>query len=86
LTVEELLSTGRERRLSQPRQLAMYLACEMTRDNLPSIAAAFGRDHSTVVHARDKLSRTCEADGELASVADRLRGVIHSGRSDRSAA
>jgi chromosomal replication initiator protein len=86
LTIEELLSAGRERRLSQPRQLAMYLACEMTRDNLPAIAAAFERDHSTVVHARDKLSRTCLEGGELASVADRLREVIHSDRSDRSAA
>jgi chromosomal replication initiator protein len=90
LTIGELLSAGRERRLSVPRQMAMYLSCEMTRDTLPMIAAAFERDHSTVVHARDKLQRGFKDDPEIAAAADRLKRVIHSGqpehRSDRTGA
>jgi chromosomal replication initiator protein len=86
LTVEELLSTGRERRLSMPRQMAMYLSCEMTRDTLPMIAAAFERDHSTVVHARDKLVKGFAEDPQVAAAADRLKRVIHSGGSDRAEA
>ena len=86
LTIDELLSDGRERRLSDPRQMAMYLSCELTRDTLPMIAAAFERDHSTVVHARDKLQRGFEADPASAAAADRLKRVIHSGQSDRPAA
>jgi chromosomal replication initiator protein len=86
LTIEELLSEGRERRLSVPRQMAMYLSCEMTRDTLPMIAAAFGRDHSTVVHARDKVSKGFQDDPDIAAAADRLKRVIHSGESDRAEA
>jgi chromosomal replication initiator protein len=77
LSIDELLSDSRERRLTMPRQLAMYLSCEMTRDSLPMIAAAFGRDHSTVVHARDKLSRGIAEDTDLAQAADRLQRLIH---------
>ncbi len=86
LSVDELLSAGRERRLSLPRQMAMYLCCELTRDTLPMIAGAFERDHSTVVHARDKLERGCGEDPELAAAADRLKRVIHNSLSDRPAA
>jgi chromosomal replication initiator protein len=70
--------------------MAMYLSCEMTRDTLPMIAAAFERDHSTVVHARDKLQRGFKDDPDIAAAADRLKRVIHNGqpehRSDRTGA
>ncbi|MFY9264295.1 MAG: chromosomal replication initiator protein DnaA [Solirubrobacterales bacterium] len=77
LTLDELCGEGRDRRVSRPRQLAMYLACELTGENLPMIATAFGRDHSTVVYARDKVVRACREDADTASTADRLRHVIN---------
>ncbi len=48
----ELLSKKRTRAIARPRQLAMYLARELTQLSLPEIGAAFGgRDHTTVLHA-----------------------------------
>ncbi len=52
LTTEELLSTARTARIAWPRQVAMYLARELTGESLPSIGRHFGgRDHTTVLHA-----------------------------------
>jgi chromosomal replication initiator protein len=77
LTVEELLSKDRSRRVSGPRQIAMFLSCEMSGETLPMIASAFGRDHSTVVHARDRIASTRRTDPHAAEAVDSLRTVIH---------
>jgi chromosomal replication initiator protein len=52
LSEDELLSPGRSPRIAWPRQLAMYLARELTGASLPVIGREFGgRDHTTVLHA-----------------------------------
>jgi chromosomal replication initiator protein len=52
LSREELLSPARTPRIAWPRQVAMYLARELTGESLPSIGRHFGgRDHTTVLHA-----------------------------------
>jgi len=52
LTRETLLSRSRAERVVWPRQVAMYLAKELTEHSLPSIGREFGgRDHTTVMHA-----------------------------------
>jgi chromosomal replication initiator protein len=57
ISPDELLSTARATRLARPRQLAMYLARELTGESLPAIGRQFGgRDHTTVLHA---WRRTC---------------------------
>lgn len=81
LSVDQLVSDSRESRVAAPRQLAMYLSCELTGQTLPSIAAAFQRNHSTVVHARDKVAAACAGGGDLAATADTLKRLINSGRS-----
>ena len=86
LSLDDMLSSSRDRRVSDPRQLAMFLACELTGDSLPMIAAAFKRNHSTVVHARDKLAEACLADADLAATADSLRRVINSDSENGAAA
>ena len=56
-TVEEMKSKNRTRKLSRARQIAMYLTREMTDMSLPKIGDAFGgRDHSTVLHANNKIA------------------------------
>lgn len=77
LTVEELLGPGRTRRVAGPRQIAMFLACEYSGQTLPMIASAFGRDHSTVVHARDKVRAARRDDAAAADTVDSLKAVIH---------
>jgi chromosomal replication initiator protein len=48
----DMLSKKRTRTIARPRQIAMYLARELTQMSLPEIGASFGgRDHTTVIHA-----------------------------------
>ena len=57
LTLDELCSTSRTRQLVTARQIAMYLTRELTDLSLPKIGQAFGgRDHTTVMHANNKIS------------------------------
>ena len=63
LTVKEMDNGRRDQRLAAPRQIAMYLACELTDCSLPQIARDFGKkDHTTVMYARDKVKDLMERD------------------------
>jgi chromosomal replication initiator protein len=57
LTVDDLCSPSRSRQLVSARQIAMYLSRELTDLSLPRIGKAFGgRDHTTVMHAKQKIA------------------------------
>ena len=57
LRVADLLSKRRSRSVARPRQMAMFLAKELTNYSLPEIGEAFGgRDHTTVIHACKKIN------------------------------
>jgi chromosomal replication initiator protein len=57
-SVEELCGTSRRRPLVNARQIGMYVFRELTDFSYPAIAREFGgRDHTTVIHAYDKVSR-----------------------------
>ena len=61
VTEKELDSPKRMKAIAYPRQIAMYLIREMTDLSLPKIGEIFGnRDHSTVVHACDKITKEIE--------------------------
>jgi chromosomal replication initiator protein len=63
LSCEELLSSARTARIAWPRQVAMYLARELTSESLPAIARQFGgRDHTTVLHAWRRTSTRIASD------------------------
>ena len=56
-SMEELCGSSRSRVLVNARQIAMYLCRELTDLSLPKIGQAFGgRDHTTVIHATNKIS------------------------------
>jgi chromosomal replication initiator protein len=58
VTHEELISPRRSQAVAYPRQVAMYLSRELTDASLPMIGKAFGgRDHTTVIHAKDKITK-----------------------------
>jgi len=58
-----LKSRSRTNEIAFPRQLAMYLACTLTDLSTTDIGSGFGgRDHTTVIHARDKISAMLERD------------------------
>lgn len=66
IKVDDLLAKKRTRNLAFPRQIAMYLCRELTDTSLPRIGEMFGgRDHTTVIHAHDKISRERNEDMKL---------------------
>jgi chromosomal replication initiator protein len=63
VSLQELLSSTRSSRVAWPRQVAMYLARELTTESLPSIGRRFGgRDHTTVLHAWRRTSSRIAVD------------------------
>ena len=66
INIDDLLSKKRPRNLSFPRQIAMYLCRELTDTSLPQIGTCFGgRDHTTVIHAYEKISKERNEDIKL---------------------
>jgi len=63
IRVADLLSKRRNRSVARPRQVAMALARELTNHSLPEIGDAFGgRDHTTVLHACDRIRELRETE------------------------
>lgn len=66
IRVDELKARKRTKNVAFPRQVAMYLTRELTDLSLPKIGDAFGgRDHTTVIHAHEKIRQLIESDQEL---------------------
>lgn len=66
VSVKELVGKKRTRNIARPRQMAMALARKFTSDSLIDIGQAFGgRDHSTVIHACDKVAELCQSDSNV---------------------
>ncbi len=65
LAVAEIMGRGRSREVALARQVAMYLARELTPCSLPQIGLAFGRDHTTAMHGIDKIAALFEKDDAL---------------------
>jgi len=79
VSVDELQSPSRAARVAWPRQVAMYLARELTDQTLPSIGAAFGgRNHTTVLYAVRRAGERMAADpaayDAVRALTERLRG------------
>ena len=77
ITVEALLSTSRAAGVAWPRQLAMYLARELTDQTLPAIGRAFGgRTHTTVLHAHRRTAQRIAGDREAYDAVRRLTEAL----------
>jgi chromosomal replication initiator protein len=75
--VKDLKGHGRTASISMPRQLAMYLCCVMTDMSLKEIGRAFGgKDHTTVLHAREKMKKQVESDPFFLEVVNKLQSDI----------
>jgi chromosomal replication initiator protein len=73
LSRDRLLARDRSPKVALARQIAMYLARELTDVSLPDIGRGFGRDHSTVVHAHKRIAADIAAGGPAARTVDMLR-------------
>jgi len=66
LRLPDMLSQRRSRNIARPRQVAMYLAKQLTERSLPEIGRKFsGRDHTTVMHAIRKIEELRCSDSSL---------------------
>lgn len=74
IKLEHLVSQKRNKQYAHPRQIAMYLARELINESYPQISFAFGKkDHTTALHAYEKISREIEKDQDLRHTIDRIR-------------
>jgi chromosomal replication initiator protein len=81
ITVEALVSGSRAGTVMWPRQVAMYLARELTDQTLPAIGRAFGgRNHTTVLHAYKRTAARIAADPDAFAVVQRLTEALRTGR------
>ncbi|MEO1001259.1 MAG: chromosomal replication initiator protein DnaA, partial [Pseudomonadota bacterium] len=77
LSMSDILSKRRTRAIARPRQVAMYLAKELTRKSLPEIGRRFGgRDHTTVIHAVKRIDELRASDPQLAEDVRLLRRLL----------
>jgi chromosomal replication initiator protein len=77
ISVDALVSTNRAAGVAWPRQLAMYLARELTDQTLPAIGRAFGgRTHTTVLHAHRKTAQRIAGDREAFETVRRLTEAL----------
>ena len=77
LDMRDFHSPQRSRRVARPRQVAMYLARELTMRSLPEIGKRFGgRDHTTVLHACRRVAALCAEDPLFKQEVDFLKQVL----------
>src|SRR3977135_1786445 len=79
IKLAEMTSSRRARVVARPRQVAMYLAKQLTSRSLPEIGRKFGGpDHTTVIHAVKKIEELIEIDSTLAEDVELLRRMLQS--------
>ena len=77
LKVSDILSHRRPRNIARPRQIAMYLAKNLTSQSLPDIGRRFGgRDHTPVIHAVKTITNLKETDAAVAEDVELLRRML----------
>ncbi len=66
IKLDDFKAKKRTKSVAFPRQIAMYLSRELTDFSLPKIGEEFGgRDHTTVIHAHEKISKLLQSDTQL---------------------
>lgn len=74
ISLADLKGKKRVRSIVLPRQIAMYLSRQMTNNSLPKIGKEFGgKDHTTVIHAYEKIEQAIEKNDELKYEIEQLK-------------
>jgi len=77
IRISDMHSARRARAVARPRQVAMYLAKQLTSRSLPEIGRKFGgRDHTTVMHAVRKVEELRKLDSSFCEDVDLLRRML----------
>jgi chromosomal replication initiator protein len=79
MRISDMSSARRARAVARPRQVAMFLAKQLTSRSLPEIGRKFGnRDHTTVMHAVGRVVELMERDANFAEDVELLRRMLES--------
>lgn len=77
ISVEEMVSKKRNNYVTLPRQVAMYLCRMITDESFPTIGVEFGgRDHSTVIHACNKIEKELKNNKDFKNVINQLKSKL----------
>lgn len=77
LRLQDMKTKRRTNTIAYPRQIAMYLTRELTELSLPEIGENFGgRDHSTVIHAYEKIKRAVSEDQKTKNMVVKIKQLI----------
>jgi chromosomal replication initiator protein len=77
IRLSDMIGPKRLRSFARPRQVAMYLAKQMTRRSLPEIGRSFGgRDHTTVMHGVRRIEELMHKDAQIADDLELLRRAL----------
>lgn len=76
LEIKDMSSKTRARQIAYPRQIAMYLCRQLTDLSLIMIAESFNRDHSTIMHGVDKITKDISEDMSFAEEINSLVQTI----------
>jgi len=75
---DDIISESRKRELAVPRQITMYLMREETKCSFPTIGQVVGgRDHTTAIHAYNKIQKSFEEDNKIKQDIDLIRQRIY---------
>ena len=78
VTPEDLVKQSRKKEYVNPRQVAMYIIRKELETSLPSIGDLFGgRDHTTVIHAIDKIDRLIKEKSGVRQEIDLIRDRLY---------
>lgn len=77
IQLKDLKGKKRVKSIVVPRQIAMYLARELTDNSLPKIGAEFGgKDHTTVIHAHEKIQRLMDSSVSMQNEVSEIKNFL----------
>ena len=78
IKISDMDSSKRTKNLSYPRQIAMYICRDLTNLSFPKIGEYFGgRDHTTVLHACEKISEEIKSNDSLKNIIDSIENELN---------
>ncbi len=77
VSVDDIKSTNRIAKTAYARQIAIYLAKELTGESFPSIGECFNRKHTTIMYSHQKVKTDIATDRKLASEINELTNIIN---------
>jgi chromosomal replication initiator protein len=85
ISLHDLLSARRQRDIARPRQIAMFLAKQLTPRSLPDIGRRFGgRDHTTVLHALRRIEELCSSNAKVQKDVANIKALCQSQKPPQS--